>query len=271
METDQILIESFIASHTPEAVSLIEKMDYDETAILLKELPFQLATRVLSQMNSYRAAKALEKMELEFAAKLCEKMDLLFVELLIRQFDQTYREQLLNKLSSEKAERIRLKLRYSSDTVGALMNSKVYFLLKDKSVQEAEAIIKKSKELTTSEIYVTDREGKLAGILRLHELLLAKATEKISTIMVQDVPKFLVEESIEPVIKSLVWIDYKAVPVVDKSGLLIGSLQFDDIRKYSMKTDQEYNKQIIETGSALGELYRIGLTALLQSTVKFDS
>lgn len=269
MDTDQIIIEKFISTHTSEAVRLIEKMDYNKIAVLLKEIPAQLAIKVLCQMNSYRAAKALEQVELGYAIKLCEKMDLVILESLIRQFDDRLKEKFLNNLSPEKAGKLRQKLMYSADTVGALMNPKVYFLLEDKSIKEAETIIKKSKELTTSEIYITNQQRQLTGILKLHDLLLAKGSERISTIMITKVPKFLADEPIEPVINNLVWTEYKAVPVVDKSGLLIGSLQFNDLKKFSINRNLEH-QQLMETGNALGELYRIGLTALLQSTGKFD-
>ena len=270
MDTDKKIVAQFLNTHAPEAVFIIEKLEYEEIAALMSEISTDLAAKALSHMNSYKAAKTLELLDMRLAVAITEKIDILLLELILRQTEVKFQQELLEKISVERSGKIRQNLQYASHSVGAFMNTKVFSLQKDALIRDAEIHIRKEKALTTSDIYVTDEERKIAGILKLHDLMLAKAADKISDVMVIDIPTFLADDPIQPVINSIIWLDYKAVPVTDKSGLLIGSLQFEDIKKSKLKSDQEFNKQIIETGNALGELYRIGLTGLLQSAGKLD-
>jgi Mg/Co/Ni transporter MgtE len=270
MDTDKIIVAKFLNTHAPEAVLIIEKLENEEISALLSEISFDLAVKALSHMNSYKAAKSMELLDIKLAVVLAERIDILLLELILRQSDDKFQQELLAKISAERSQKIRQKLKYATDAVGAFMNLKVLSLLKDITVGDAETLIRKEKALTTSEVYLTDKEGKIAGILKLHDLMMSKGTGKISSLMIKEIPVFLADDPIQPIINSLVWLDYKAVPVTDKSGLLIGSLQFEDIKKTKLKSDHEFNKQIIETGNALGELYRIGLTGLLQSAGRSD-
>jgi magnesium transporter len=270
MDTDQIIIEKFLQTHTLEAVRIIEKLDYVEISAFLNDIPPDLAAKVIAQMNSYRASKCLELLDIHFAVEVLKGIDFLELESLIRQSDEGFRNTALEKLPPELSGKIRQKLKYAANSIGSLMNLKVFYLKQDITVKGTKEIIKKEKSLTLSEIYVTDMKGRLTGLIKVHDLIRANGAEQISSIMIKEIPKFFADEPVQQVLNHLVWAEYKAIPVVDNTGMLIGSLHFEDIKKASLKTDQEFNKQIIETGTALGELYLIGLTALLQSTGKLE-
>jgi hypothetical protein len=62
-----------------------------------------------------------------------------------------------------------------------------------------------------------------------------------------------------------VWSKYLAIPVVDRSGKLIGNLEAANSQKSNIEAREELNQDVLETGSALGELYSIGIRGLLQS------
>ncbi len=266
MDTDRIIIENFIDKHPLEAVRILEKLRNTAIAALLKEIPENSAVKVLTWLNSYIAAKTLELLEPDQAARLVEQLDVAVIEPLIRQSSDTLKASLLQKIPPELSIRVRQKLKYSANSVGSLMNTKVFSLLSDLTIKEAERIVKSRKKLNSSEIYLVDKNKKVQGYIHLHDLLVANDESPVTLIMNREIPKFLADEPVQVVNNNLVWLQYKAVPVVDRTGKLIGTLQFEDVKSSRRESEQ----QIIETGNALAELYRIGLTGLLQSTGKIS-
>ena len=266
MDTDQIIIDKFIDTHPEEAVRIIEKLNYPEIAGFLIQSSSSLAAKVISVMNSYKASKSLEFLDVNFAVEILEKIDYLTLELLLRQCDPVFRKKLLEKMPSELSAKIRHKLKYPSSSVGSLMNMKVFSLPGNISVKEAEQLIRSENDLTSSVIFVTGRQGRLEGVINLHDLISAGEGVKISSILNKEIPSFFADDPIETLKNQKVWIGYKTIPVINRSGILVGSLQYEDMKKKNISIGKEFNKEIIETGNALGELYRIGLTGLLQST-----
>jgi len=270
MDTDLQLIEKFVQSHTPEAVRIFERFSYAEMAAFLNNAPTELGAAILTNMNSYLAAKCLEHTDLDLAVELSKKINAWYLELLLRQAGPAFQNDFLSRLPPAKADKIRVKLQYASGSVGAMMNPKVFSLQARRTVKEAEKIIKGKKVLQSSDVYVTDSNKKYLGIVRLHDLLTSDSQLTISEILVASAPKFLADESVHNIANLDVWKEYRSVGVVDRSGLLIGSLQYEDIKKSGVHKYQESKQQIVETANALGELYRIGLTGLLQSTGKLN-
>lgn len=265
MNTDQQIIEKFINSHAPEATRIIEKLSYAEIAAFLTQVPPELAAKIIEHMNSYRASRSLEQADISLTVQILTKMDQLITELLIRQYQADFRNKLLEKMPKELSVKIRQKLKYAENTIGSIMSSKVFSIQHDLTVKEAEVIIKKEKELKLSEVYITNKQGRFEGIITLQDLVLAKGNKQIATILLKDIPKLPATDTFNiALIKDLPWVEYKAFPVVDKTGMLVGALHFEDIKMLSEK--EGFNREILETGNALGELFRIGITGLLQST-----
>lgn len=270
MDTDQIIAEDFINSHTLEAIQAIEKLEYEDIADFIHKIPLDLTIKILLQMNNYKAAKCLELLNMNLAVEFIDSIDLLSAELLLRQCDKKFRNTLLDKVAPKKAAVIRKKLSYTENSVGAYMKPKVFSLQKSLTVIETKELMKKEKELIASEIFVTDETGKLEGIVQVAQLVLAEGKDQISSILTKDAPNFFVDQSIHDISDHPAWLTYRTLPVIQRSGALIGSLHFEDISKKNLKKDTGLNKQMVETASALGELYWIGLTGLLQSITNSD-
>ena len=63
------------------------------------------------------------------------------------------------------------------------------------------------------------------------------------------------------------WLEYSALPVVDRSDIFLGALFYSLVRKSDKDKTKKIPRHAIMAGNALGELYRIGLTGLIYSTL----
>ena len=147
------------------------------------------------------------------------------------------------------------------------MNPLLVSFKNDLTVGEAIVVAKNEKERILSNIFVVDENGKSVGIIRFRDLLFAESSTLISLLMETKIPKFYADDSIESIKSHPGWHEFQSIPVIDRSETLIGTLDFRTIGEMQLNQGEQ-NNSILETSNALGELYRIGLTGLLQSVGK---
>lgn len=178
--------------------------------------------------------------------------------------DKAFLENLLPLISPKKAIAIKLKLEQLPNTIGVLMVPAIV-VNKEMTVQDAVEIIKSNNENLESYLYVIDLQGSFEGAVKLNDLLVADRDSTLEELMITDIPRFLPETPIKNVLDHPAWYDYRSLPVIDSYGKLVGTLPFKMTKETAFKASGQSTKQILETGSALGELYLVGLTGLLQS------
>ncbi len=239
MDTDQILIEKFIRDHPSAAIHAIEKLKDEEVAAFIDNIHFELTVQIMSQMHSYKAAKCLELIDSQLAVQLLEKMDVHAGELLLRQCSKDFCNNMLNALPAKPAAYCGKHLLTRINSVGAYMKPMILGLRKKNSVEEAIATVKQEKERLSSQIYVVDGQGKLEGIVKIHDLLTEENTTKLSSIMIVDIPKFFADTNIESVANHPGWYEFQDIPVIDSSERLIGSLNIKSLRKNNKDRDKE--------------------------------
>jgi hypothetical protein len=60
---------------------------------------------------------------------------------------------------------------------------------------------------------------------------------------------------------------YHTLPVVDRAGVFLGTIRYSTVRRIESDNQaQRISPQAIAASTALGDLYRIGLTGLVRSS-----
>jgi magnesium transporter len=268
MDTDLILFEKFINVNPRQAAQTIEGLEDEEASDFLEGIPVELSTKLISLMNVYKVGKYLRLIKTDIATSLLEKSDIQKTEQWLRQVDEGFRSKLLDGVSTKLAEVLRPKLEYPAHSVGALMTPLNFILREDMVVKDVIRAIKGGNDWSSTDACVVQEDGTLMGIIRFQDLLLANDKDIISSIMKTQIPKFFADLPADSIKKHPGWFDYKSIPVVDRSNRLMGTINFDAIQLNKIDTGMERTKQVMETSSALSELYRIGLAAILESVSK---
>ena len=268
MDTDKILLEQFVTGYPVQAAQAIENLKDDDIVAFMEAVPMALSIKIISQIKTYRGASCLQLVTPVLAKELIEQTDLATAEALLRHCEIPFRSNLLNSILPERAEVLGQKLEYRADTVGAWMTPSVFALRKEVLVEDAIEMVKLEKERISSAIYVVNEENKLEGEIKLSELFFADQTKQLAAIMRTDISKVFADVQIKSLQNHIVWYEHLAIPVVNRSGKLIGILDVESCQKSNTEASQELTKEVLETSNALGELYRIGLTGFLQSLSK---
>jgi magnesium transporter len=266
MNSDRILIENFIRNHPLDATRILERQKQGDTASLLNDLPDSLAANLIKKMQMTMSVKCLELMPVSKSALVIEKLPLVFVSVLLRQLELGKRNEILNNISEKVSGPVRAMLNYPENSAGAIADPMIFSFPDDITVEEALDRVRNHPETTTYYLYVVDRDHLLKGVINLRELMLAKSSARLETVMQYPVAALPAEFSLQAILNHPAWRNYHSLPVISDSGQLLGAIRYEILRQIESEVKGTHiPRQVIAAGSALGELFQIGLSGLIQS------
>jgi magnesium transporter len=267
MNANQTVINDFINKHPFAAAQTLNKSDSKEVAVLLQGFNLEKNIKLLGLMNPKKAADCFALLPLPKIKELLQGGDSLFMASLLKLIDEPVRSTFLSQISQNKAAAIERKLEHDPKSVGAFMERAVV-TSKDMTVKDAIAIIDSHEASDEFYLHIINVQGVFEGIVRCKDLLLAEKDTKLNDIMNSKVSRFTAETPVEHILNDEAWDEFHYIPVIDKSEKLLGTLPYNFSLKMKMKLGGSMTNEIFKTGSALGELYRIGLTGLINTPGK---
>lgn len=263
MDTERLLITSYMGDHPSDAASLLERLPAEEAAAVLAEFPPQAAGDVLRRMSAFGAATAIAAMHSSPAATLLATIPLDESTTLLRRVDNEVREALIAALPEEVREQLRLLVRYPEGTAGAAMDPFVLVVPDDLTVGETLSRIRRRARHVYFYVYVSDRSHRLAGVLDLRELLMADESDILGSVMHADLTKVRADTDMITIQQHPAWREYDALPVVDERGVFVGALRHRAVRRIQAGDGARANSAA-DTMFSLAELYWIGFGGMIQ-------
>lgn len=264
METERLLISEFLKLHPGDAARVIEGLPVHEAATLFEDLPPRSAAAVLRQMAPFTAVECLTLMARDRAGPLLGELPIEIAASLLRRMDATVQRSLISALPRRMAEAAQLLLRHSEDTAGAMMDPLVHVVPADITVEEAVSLVRRFAQNVYYYVYVVDRAHRLAGVLDIRELLLARPTDPVSAVMRVGVAKLPAGARLDSVVAHPGWREFDALPVVNEEGMFLGAIRNRTVRGL----ERERRRASAARGGAgavfaLSEAYWQGLRSLV--------
>lgn len=108
------------------------------------------------------------------------------------------------------------------ETIGELMTPAPAVLPATHTVAEAMAFLVKSTELTEISYIYTTEDQQLVGVLGMRDLLLAKPSETLASIMVRNPFSFRTDTPVHEAVGEVLYRHYPLYPVLNEEGRLVG-------------------------------------------------
>jgi len=140
--------------------------------------------------------------------------------LILSHSDENFREALLATMPGNASFQLRALAKYLGDTAGGMMEPRVASLSRDFTVLQATTAIRKAPREALHYLYVTERDGLLAGVINMRDLLLASLGEPIAPLIKTgrlSIPDTLPSKH---VVLKLRERRFLALPVVDFQGII---------------------------------------------------
>lgn len=219
---------------TTDRDAKVALLDGAAAARQLQELGAREAAAVLSTLADDTVSDSLKIIPRERAAAILASMS------------PEERERVLTLAPARIAQGIRDVYDYPEGTAGALMDGRITPFREDLTVQQALERMRTFKEKEFDQIYLMDRDGRIAGTVPLAEIVTAAPETTLATLCAGPavtVPAHASREDIVEVVKNT---RIAALPVVDSDSRLIGVLRHSDL------TDVAANVATVDMQTMLG-------------------
>ena len=219
--------------HPADLAAVAELLPREQVKALLSALPRARAADVLEYLDEDLRVAVLEEIPTEQAAALVSQMTPDDRTDVLEEIDQEVADDIVSELPPEaRAETERL-LEFEPDTAGGLMTTEFVSvsgdILVDEALEQVRALARSGRREATYNIYATDAQGRLAGVLSLRELLAALPGARIADVAWTDVVSVSPGANRQEVARTTADYDLMAVPVVSESGHLMGVVTVDDV------------------------------------------
>ena len=260
----------------PDIHSMIEARDFASLKAGLREMEAHALAELLGGLEDedlamvFRllpqgpAAEIFGALEIEQQEKLISVLSSEKVAAIVSDMPPDDRTELLEELPGEIAQRLLQSLRgdelriarsllaYPEDSIGRLMTPEYVAVRPEWTAEQVLAHLRKvapTKE-TLYIVYVVDERGKLLDEIPLERIILAEPAQQVSQLMDETVASLNASEDQEAAVEIFKKYDAVALPVVNRQGILVGIVTFDDV----MDVAEEENTEDFQKMAGMGAL-----------------
>jgi magnesium transporter len=217
--------------HPADIAAALDPLDPELTAKVLGELDTDAAADVIMHLEEHTLEDILELLappEIAIIATELESDDAADV---VGALDVDKQAEVLSELGPDERREVEELLQYTDESAGGIMASELVYVSEGATVETAIEMVRAAADEVEDlhNVYVTDKAGRLTGVLPLSALVLARPGAKVADVMNPDVVSVSTEMDREVVADVFRKYDLVAIPVVDPSGKLIGRITVDDI------------------------------------------
>ncbi len=225
----ELLLRSLAERHPEDTARALEALAPAEAARLLERLPARTVGQVIERLAPHAAGQILSGLGAERTHRLLAQVTPRQAAAILQHLEPEAREASLAQMPGDAAQKLRDLLAWPAESAGGMMDPQVSAVSIDLGVGEAISALRKAPRRTLYYLYVTGRDGKLAGVLNMRELLLAGPRDRIEDLVHRDVvalPASADREEVAALMRSRGFI---ALPVVDAEGRLLGVVKHEDV------------------------------------------
>ena len=201
---------------------ILEASDDRNAAATLRAAHPSVAARLLAKTDVARAARTLSFMPTDHQVAILGALD------------ADDRSRVEGALSEGDRATLSRMLAFPESAVGRLMTPKVWRCERTQTIEGALKVLADAADdiEVAQNLYVTDA-GKLVGVVALRELVVAsangKGAEPIEPLMRRDVIAVAEDTDRKDAAEIIQTHDFLSLPVIDKSGALVGAVRVDDL------------------------------------------
>jgi magnesium transporter len=193
------------------------------------------AADVIEDIPEIQAADMVEDMPSEQAAAIMEELSSDHLADVLGEMDADASRAILAKMDREEAAEARMLMTYPTDCAGGIMISEFLAYHVDVTIQDVlddlQAHRREYADYHVQYFYVVDREEKLAGVLRIHDLLFPDRETRLTQVMRTSPLCVSDKASLRALREFFDEHHLFGVPVVDDGQRLVGVVLPDDVEE----------------------------------------
>ena len=244
----QALIQAYFRLHPGEAARALGDVPVPEALRHLETGGDPAAARVFERLDPDRAVELLEAMDAELLRRLWTAMDPDLGAALLARLDPEARPSRLAALPRELAAEMEELMGYPAGSAGRLMDTAVTVFRADETADEALGRIRSFPERRIHDLCVVDEDGRLAAVLPLQEVAVARPGERLDQLVPGPPVSVQAMSSREEVVELLEAHKLSSLPVVSFEGRVRGILRHDALVEAAQEDATEDLQTMVGAG-----------------------
>lgn len=248
-------VESLSSADTAWA---LEHLDEGERRQVLTALTAEAAAEVIEEVPDAQSAELLDALDVADAAAILNVLPSDDQTDLIGDLEAPRAEAVLAAMDPEEAKDVRLLGKYSPDVAGGLMITEFLSFSERHTIGTVLDDLRRNaarySDYDVQYVYITSGAGRLVGVLRLRDIVLAEAGLPVTEVMLTEPLSVPVDAPLESLADFFREHAFFGVPVVAEDGRLVGIVKRAAIR--DAVTEHEVEDHLKQLGIVGGEELR---------------
>ena len=214
-----------------DIADLIEDLQGREQGALIEMLDPELAADALEEMEDEELQGLMRGLPTERAAELISHMEPDEGAEVLRDLDEGHREDILDEMDTTVSKDLRKLVSFDETLAGGIMTTHILTSIETETVGTALKLIVENRERDVSDgIVIVDKNGKLIDHIQLVELVAAKPTAKLATLVGPPFPTAVkIDSRLPEVIEEFANNRGASIIVIDDKNRPVGRILADDL------------------------------------------
>lgn len=228
-QSDEEIQKQLSHYHDSDIADVIPFLSEEERNHLYQILGKQSTSDVFTYLD--HVEDYLDDMDHEKAADLIELMDADDAMDVLQELDADDQKEIVNLMEGETKEDVQMLASYDEEQVGSKMTTNYITLSKDITIKQAMKTIIEEAPIhdNISTIFMVDEQEKYYGSMELKDLIIARSTDDIHSIIHTSYPYLHSTDSMKECIRDLKEYALDMIPVLDEQERIIGVITSSDI------------------------------------------
>ncbi|HMD49482.1 MAG TPA: CBS domain-containing protein, partial [Bryobacteraceae bacterium] len=217
--------------HPADLADIVEELTPEDREAIFETIDSEVAAEALSEVEPDIQASILESLETEKAAEIVEEMAPNEAADVLAELEEETSEEILQEMEPEEKTEVEELLEYHESSAGGLMNTEYVALPQQATVADAIQALMAHEEILEklNTLFLVDEHEQLTASVPLARLFTAAGATPLKDLASENLIQVDVEEKQDRITEIFDKYNLLALPVVDESGKLAGTITADEV------------------------------------------
>ncbi len=238
--------------HASDIAQILEELTDQERKKLFRVCGKTLLAEAFECLEEDQVSSYIAEMDIRRAAAVIAELETDTAANVLRELEKERRGLIIDALDTEVRQEISIIASYDEDEIGSKMTANFITIGLNLTVKQAmtELVTQAEENDNISTIFVEDDEGLFYGALTLKDLITARSTTDLNTLIVTSFPYVYATEQIDDCIEKLKDYSEDLIPVLDENNKILGVITSQSIVEV---VDDELGEDYVKLAGLIAE------------------
>ncbi|MBR6106994.1 MAG: magnesium transporter [Oscillospiraceae bacterium] len=217
--------------HCNDIAQVLQTLSLPERRKLYRVCTAEMLSEVFEHLDEAEAGVFLDEMDIRKAAAVVSGLETDTAANVLHAIEKQKRVLIIDAIAPDIRKEIRLIASFDEDEIGSRMTTNCIVIRENLTVKQAmsELVHQAEENDNITTLFVVDESGEFFGALDLKELITARSTTSLESLIVTSFPYVYATETIDDCIEKLKDYSESIIPVLDNANKMLGVITSQSI------------------------------------------